>query len=110
MATTHDGIIRVGLNLLYLVPGAVGGTETYARHLIRAIARRSPRVRFVAFCGREAHASLVAEGWPANVRVVALPVRCAVKPRASSPSSRCSPPLRRTTVSTSCTRSARPRR
>ncbi len=82
MTSTHDGIIgrRVGLNLLYLVPGAVGGTETYARQLVRALAARCPQTLFLAFCGREAAPSLRAEGWPANVRVVELPVRCAVKP------------------------------
>ena len=82
MTSAHDGIIgrRVGLNLLYLIPGAVGGTETYARQLVRALAQRCPQTLFLAFCGREAAPSLRAEGWPANVRIVELPVRCAVKP------------------------------
>lgn len=83
----HDGIVRepsrelrIGLNLLYLVPGAVGGTETYARELIRALALERPDATFVAFCGREAQASLRAQAWPANVAIVALPVRSALKP------------------------------
>ena len=31
--------MRVGLSLLTLVPGLVGGSETYARQLTRALAR-----------------------------------------------------------------------
>ena len=29
--------MRIGLNLLYLIPGVVGGTETYARGLISGL-------------------------------------------------------------------------
>jgi len=72
---------RVGLNLLYLVPGAVGGTEVYARRLVDALARARPQVQWVAFCGREAAAPLAAAGWPPNVRVRALEVAAASKPR-----------------------------
>jgi len=31
--------MRIGLNILYLIPGGVGGTETYARHLISAMTK-----------------------------------------------------------------------
>ena len=71
---------RVALNVLYLVPGAVGGSEIYARQLVGALARARPDVEFVVFCGREAGPSLRAAGWPANVRVHELPVHCANKP------------------------------
>lgn len=71
---------HVGLNLLYLVPGEVGGSEIYARRLVDALARERPRTRFTAFCGVEAAPSLRAEGWPENVRVHALPVRARAKP------------------------------
>ena len=73
-------LTHVGLNLLYLVPGKVGGTEIYARRLIDALAHAHPETRFTAFCGQEAAPVLRAAGWPANVRVQELPVRCAVKP------------------------------
>lgn len=43
---------RIGLNLLYLVPGATGGTETYARELIPAIHQLRPDLELVAFIGR----------------------------------------------------------
>jgi glycosyltransferase involved in cell wall biosynthesis len=71
---------RVGLNLLYLLPGRVGGSEIYAHELVSALAALRPETEFVAFCAHEATDSLRAEGWPANVRVRALPVSARVKP------------------------------
>ena len=73
-------IRRVGLNLLYLVPSEVGGTEIYARQLVHALGRARPDVEWVVFAGAEAAPSLAAEGWPDNVRVVRVPVRARVKP------------------------------
>lgn len=43
---------RIGLNLLYLVPGQTGGTETYARQLIPALHQLRPDWELVAFIGR----------------------------------------------------------
>lgn len=43
---------RIGLNLVYLVPGATGGTETYARMLIPAIHALRPDWELVGFIGR----------------------------------------------------------
>jgi glycosyltransferase involved in cell wall biosynthesis len=73
-------LARVGFNLLYLVPGQVGGTEVFARRLVDALARPRPEAQFTAFCGREAEAALREAGWPANVRIQPLPVAAAVKP------------------------------
>ena len=72
--------MRVGLNLLYLVPGEVGGTEIYARRLIHALARVRPDTEWVLFGGAEAAPSLAAERWPGRVEVVRLPVRARIKP------------------------------
>ena len=69
---------RLGVNLLYLVPRQVGGTEIYARRLVAELARELPEV--VVFCGAEAAAELPDPSWPANVRVVRAPVRAAIKP------------------------------
>ena len=49
--------VHVGLNLVFLVPGATGGTETYARELIPALVAAAPGVRFTAFVNREAEAA-----------------------------------------------------
>lgn len=71
---------HLGFNLLYLVPGQVGGTEVYAKRLVGAIAEARPDLRVTAFCGREAAPVLRRAGWPANVAVHELPVRCTRKP------------------------------
>lgn len=44
---------RVGLNLLFLVPGETGGPEVYARNLIPRIAEIRPDLELVAFVNRE---------------------------------------------------------
>lgn len=45
--------MRIGLNLLYLIPGVVGGTETYARELIAGFRQIQPDHEFVVFVNRE---------------------------------------------------------
>ncbi len=44
---------RVGLNLLFLVPGETGGSEIYARHLIPELAQARPDLDLIAFVNRE---------------------------------------------------------
>lgn len=57
--------MRVGLDLLYLVPGDTGGTETYARRLVPALSG----VELVAFVAAE-----LADEHPWDVETVRLPV------------------------------------
>jgi glycosyltransferase involved in cell wall biosynthesis len=45
--------VIVGLNLLYLLPGVVGGTETYAAGLIYGLSQIDEDARFVVYCNRE---------------------------------------------------------
>jgi len=45
--------VHVGLNLVFLVPGEIGGMETYARELITSL-RAEPDLRVTAFVSREA--------------------------------------------------------
>jgi glycosyltransferase involved in cell wall biosynthesis len=45
---------RVGLNVLFLVPGETGGSEMYARHLIPALVEERSDLELVAFVNREA--------------------------------------------------------
>jgi glycosyltransferase involved in cell wall biosynthesis len=49
--------VRVGLNLIYLVPGETGGMEVYARQLISALLRVRPDLDLVAFVNHEQHAA-----------------------------------------------------
>ncbi|MEO5579572.1 MAG: glycosyltransferase family 1 protein [Gemmatimonadaceae bacterium] len=43
----------IALNLLYLIPGVVGGTETYARSLIHALAAEDADNEYVVFLNKE---------------------------------------------------------
>jgi glycosyltransferase involved in cell wall biosynthesis len=71
---------RLGVNLLYLVPRQVGGTETFARRLVAALARERPELEIVCFAGREASAELPDPEWPKRVRTVEIGVTAARKP------------------------------
>ncbi|HLL91293.1 MAG TPA: glycosyltransferase family 1 protein [Solirubrobacteraceae bacterium] len=68
--------MRVGLDLLYLVPGETGGRESYARELIPALLEHDPELELVAFLNREAGPRLAAELGD-RVSAVALPVSTA---------------------------------
>jgi glycosyltransferase involved in cell wall biosynthesis len=59
----------VGLNALFLDPGVSGGSETYLRNLVPAMAREAPGARFELMTTRRGAAALAREGWPANVHV-----------------------------------------
>jgi glycosyltransferase involved in cell wall biosynthesis len=65
--------MRVGLDLIYLVPGETGGRETYARELVPAMLERSPDLELVAFVNRSAGTDLGSELGD-GVRTVVLPV------------------------------------
>lgn len=44
---------KIGINTLFLVPGDVGGTETYLRESLLAAVREYPEVEFVLFTNNE---------------------------------------------------------
>lgn len=71
---------RIGINALFLVPGKVGGSETYTVELIKALAEAHPKVEFLVFCGREATDSLAGRGFPSNVRIRPVRFPSALKP------------------------------
>lgn len=58
----------IGLNLLYLIPGKVGGTETYARELIFHLSKTH---QLVLFCGRETAPTFTQSK---NIQVITLPI------------------------------------
>jgi glycosyltransferase involved in cell wall biosynthesis len=62
---------RVGLNLIFLVPGETGGMEVAARELIPALVAAAPDLRFTAFVGREAGPG----PWGELIPAVTVPVR-----------------------------------
>src|SRR3954451_22676835 len=64
--------MHVGLNLVFLVPGATGGMETAARELVPELLRARPEWRFTAFVNREAQATGL--DWLAGGDQVPVPV------------------------------------
>ena len=69
-ATPH-----IGLDLLFLAPGATGGMETYARQLVPLLPAAFPEARFTVFAGRELAGEWRTQGaWHPDVGLVALPV------------------------------------
>ncbi len=66
--------MHVGLNLVFLVPGYTGGTETYAQELIPELVAAAPDVRFTAFVNREA-ASGRGRPWGELIPAITVPVR-----------------------------------
>ena len=46
--------MHVGLNLVFLVPGEIGGMETYSRELIPELVAQRPDLELTAFINREA--------------------------------------------------------
>jgi glycosyltransferase involved in cell wall biosynthesis len=70
--------MRVGVNALYLIPGGVGGTEIYLRHLLRGLAKVDRRNEYVVFTNRETDAGLVPQ--TRNFRIVPQAVRAGSRP------------------------------
>lgn len=70
--------LRIGVNALYLIPGAVGGTEIYLRNLLAALAALDGVNRYFVFTNRETGADLV----PARPNFTQAPqrVRAAFRP------------------------------
>jgi glycosyltransferase involved in cell wall biosynthesis len=66
--------MHVGLNLVYLVPGNTGGTETYAQELIPELVAAAPDTRFTAFVNREA-AAQTGRPWGDLIPTITVPVR-----------------------------------
>lgn len=72
MFITSGGNMRIGLNILYLIPGGVGGTETYARHLISAMTKQlKAGDELVIYATRET-APTFAES--KHVKVITMPI------------------------------------
>ncbi|MBX3285551.1 MAG: glycosyltransferase family 4 protein [Actinobacteria bacterium] len=64
MTATRSGPARIGVNLLWLVPGVVGGSEEYTTRLLRALAEQAPPdlhlTLFALASFADAHPDLVA--------------------------------------------------
>jgi len=63
--------MRIGLNLLYLIPNKVGGTETYARGLINALLKVDKKNDYYLFCNKENANTFTTKS---NFHVVVVPI------------------------------------
>jgi glycosyltransferase involved in cell wall biosynthesis len=70
--------MRIGVNALYLIPGAVGGTEIYLRNLLRALAEIDSANEYVIFTNRETGKDLAPR--QANFLLVQQPIRATFRP------------------------------
>src|ERR1035438_4824226 len=70
--------LRIGVNALYLIPGAVGGTEIYLRSLLTALAEIDHHNRYFVFTNRETGPDLVPS--QANFTPVPQAVRALHRP------------------------------
>lgn len=62
----------IGINLLYLIPTVVGGTETYARELINSMCKKlSEQDTLIIFCGRESAQTFTEK---TKLKIVCLPI------------------------------------
>lgn len=62
----------IGLNLAYLQPGRLGGTETYARELIRELQQQNSEFQFVLFLNPESFETFECQS--PNFRKVLVPI------------------------------------
>ncbi len=67
--------MKIALNLLYIIPGENGGTQTYAESLMKAFAAMETEDEFTVFVSEEG-AALELPQWP-NFHKVVCPVRAA---------------------------------
>ncbi|NIN67292.1 MAG: glycosyltransferase [Anaerolineae bacterium] len=65
--------MRIGINALFMIPGGVGGSETYLRNLIEHLGRIDHTNEYVVFTNREA-SNTFGLG-PGNLREIPCPVR-----------------------------------
>lgn len=78
MRENNDRPLRIGVNALYLIPGGVGGTETYLRNLLQALAEIDPVHEYFVFSNRETGPDLTPQA--ANFHRQPQPVRATNRP------------------------------
>ena len=69
----------VGLNLLFLEPGATGGMETYARELVPELPIAMPEARFTVLAGRELADEWRSSPWHPEIELLDLRVSSATR-------------------------------
>lgn len=70
--------MRIGINLLYLIPGQSGGTETYGVCLVNALVQLDPVNEYVVFINKESEGLPLVEA--DNVKKIVCKVRAVHRP------------------------------
>ena len=70
--------MRIGINALYLLPGKVGGTETYIRNLVTWLVKGDRENTYVIFVNRESAG--IFEALAPGCEVVCCPIRASNRP------------------------------
>jgi glycosyltransferase involved in cell wall biosynthesis len=70
--------MRIGLNTLFLVPGAVGGSETYARSLVTHLGRIDRHNQYLLFTNRENSDTFGLAG--GNFQEIICPIKASFRP------------------------------
>jgi len=72
--------MRIGVNTLFLIPGKVGGSETYLRHVLAELVALDETHKVVLFCNRE-NAGTFPQTTRPNVTEVPCRVHATSRPR-----------------------------
>jgi len=70
--------LRIGINALYLIPGHVGGTETYIRNLVKTLSNLDEKNEYFIFISRESVG--VFEKIAPQIKVVCCPFNASRRP------------------------------
>lgn len=70
--------MRIGINTLFLIPGKVGGTETYARGLITSLKDVDKKNKYQIFCNLENYSTFTLIS--GNFEKVSTPVKASMRP------------------------------
>lgn len=70
--------MRLGINTLFLIPGKVGGTETYTRGLVGVLEEIDKKNNYLIFCNQENHDTFRFRS--KNFQKILCPIRASFRP------------------------------
>jgi glycosyltransferase involved in cell wall biosynthesis len=70
--------MRIGINALFMIPGGVGGSETYLRNLVAHLGRIDQINEYVVFTNKESSNTFRLTG--SNFREILCPIRAVFRP------------------------------
>ena len=69
--------MRLGINILFLIPSQVGGTETYVLELIKALKSNPDNHTYYLFCNLENRHLFQPS---TNLKIITLPIKASIRP------------------------------